>query len=86
MRISFSPDARAVELQRYAIDNMNNAVARITTSEDSPYRPGESFDVTLRGSLWGSNPNGLNVREYDRVAARQTTVNVEVIADRIHIY
>ena len=86
MRISFSPDPRAVELQRYAIDNMNNQIARITTSEDSPYRPGESFDVSLRGSLWGLHQNSLTIREYDRAAATWTTGNIEVIADRLHIY
>lgn len=86
MRISFSSEPHGIEIQRYAIDNLNGNVVRITTSEDSPYRPGESFDAVVRQSDWGGPSSSMNIREYDRTTRQNTTGAVNVYVDRIHVY
>jgi hypothetical protein len=86
MRISFSREDRGIELQRYMLDNLNGNAVRVTTSDTSPYRPGETFDVSIRQAEWGADPDGLIIREYDRATRQFTTMNQTVYADRVHVY
>jgi hypothetical protein len=88
MRISFSRETTSGRDQyRQAIDNMNMVVARITTADTSPFKPGETFDVQIRQCDWGStNAAQILVREFDRARGERLGGNTTVIVERIHIY
>jgi hypothetical protein len=87
MRISHGQTTNAIDTIRQMIDNMNGLIVRITTREDSPYRPSETFDVQLRQADWATrDPDRLFVREYDRAQGIRIGGNEPVHVERIHIY